>query len=108
MPTATLHLADFGGYFGSPRCYELDAPFEGADYVTVVLQPRQAHMDAEVLVFPATPTGAVAPVGGTATMRKRGGSFTPNLDPAIEGPTYAAGCYAWALTQLGYTIAEGP
>lgn len=107
MATATVHIGSVGGYLGTARCFQLDPPkvFGDAthDYVTVVLQPQMGHQDAEVLVFPATPAGGVVGI----SMRKRSGSFTPDQNPATAGPDYAAGCFAWALLQLGgYTIAD--
>ncbi len=107
VPTAHLKLADYGGFFGTPRCYQLSEPvtFDGQDYdhVVVVLKPRMGHAEAEVDVFPAGETGAAA----GPNLKRRAGSFIPNLDPALTDAPYTEGCYAWALEQLGYTI-EAP
>lgn len=102
MATATVHIAEVGGYFGNARCFRIDPPraFDGSEheYVTVVIQPKVGSLSPEVKVYPATETGACA----TRQLQRRTGSFT------VDEPVDIHGCHYLALQLLGgYTIA-GP
>lgn len=58
MSTATVHVHTVPGFPGPARCFRLDPPYQGHDYVTVWAQPRfSRYQPPEVLVVPATETG---------------------------------------------------
>lgn len=79
MPTATVHIAEVGGYAGRARCFAVDPPYNGHEYVTVCAQPAFGpHQLPEVTVFPATESGACA----ETTLKRRPGSFV--LHKAVE------------------------
>lgn len=101
MPTATVQVAEVGGFAGRARCYAIDPPFEGHAFVTLCVIPGfGASVRPKVEVFPAVETGACAEPSLTA----RPGSFTlhdePDTDDRVEG------AYALALLLLGgYRVA---
>lgn len=103
MATATLHLADVGGYPGPARCWKLDPPVQidaaHYDYATVWVQPGYAWQNAEVGTVIAHESGAVA----GSTVHRRAGSFT--LQGDADTPEYIDGCHLLALQLLGgYTV----
>ncbi|WP_228002127.1 hypothetical protein [Nocardia australiensis] len=100
MATATVQVADVGGYSGPARCFKVDPPYEGHDYVTVWVQRSFGpHQMAEAGVVPATETGACA----ERSLKRRPGSFTLHEDP--DTPERVDGAYWLALLMLGgYTV----
>ncbi|WP_282778330.1 MULTISPECIES: hypothetical protein [unclassified Nocardia] len=103
MATATLHIADLGGYAGPARCYRLDpvpvingAP---APFVTIWVQRGYAHQMPEVNVVPATSSGACA----TRSVMAAPGSFTLHFEPVTD--EQIDGAHWLALQALGgYTV----
>ncbi|WP_069166803.1 hypothetical protein [Nocardia altamirensis] len=106
MAHAALHVDNLGGYIGPARCYKLDPPIrlDGIDceYVTVWIQPRLPHQQAEVGVVAATVTGACA----TMSVMRQPGSFVLHGDP--DNDDYLEGCYTMALGLLGYQLGDTP
>lgn len=95
MPTATMHIAEVGGYVDRARCFRVDPPFEGAAYVTVWTQPAYGHQLAEISVVPATESGAA--VG--RTLMRRPGSYVIHA-PCTTDEEFAGYCWL-ALLMLG-------
>ncbi|MFI5781218.1 hypothetical protein [Nocardia sp. NPDC051570] len=100
MADAVLHIDNLGGYAGPARCYKLDPPVRFGDtdheYVTVWVQPRLPHQNAEVAVVAATASGACA----TMSVIRQPGSHVLHTDPATTDDLDA--CHAKALDLLGY------
>ncbi|MGW2666117.1 hypothetical protein ACWCW7_34620 [Nocardia tengchongensis] len=98
MATATVQVAEVGGYAGTARCFKIDPPFEGHDYVTVVVIPRFGELvRPKVEVFPANETGACAEL--SRMLMARPGSFVLHDDP--DTPQRIEGAYWLALQLLG-------
>ncbi|KZM68371.1 hypothetical protein [Nocardia terpenica] len=107
MAEAVVHIDELGGYAGPARCYKLSPPvrLDGTDheYVTVWVQPRLPHQNAEVAVVAATGTGACA----TLSLIRQPGSHVLHTDPATGEDVH--GCHAKALDLLGYRLTQpGP
>ncbi|MBF6301154.1 hypothetical protein IU459_26950 [Nocardia amamiensis] len=105
MATATLHIADVGGYAGPARCYRLDPPARIGgiqhQYVTAWISRAAHHQNAEVNVVAACETGSSA----YTSLHRRGGSFVLHEDPVT--PEQVEGAYWLALLMLGgYEIAQ--
>ncbi|MGV9818435.1 hypothetical protein [Nocardia xishanensis] len=102
MATATVHMDAVGGYAGVARCFHLDPPFDGHEYVTVSVTPEFGGVvRPEVAVFPAVETGACAEL----SLMRRPGSFVLHDNP--DTPERIDGAY-WLSLQLlgGYEIVE--
>ncbi|MEV0031447.1 hypothetical protein [Nocardia sp. NPDC050793] len=102
MATATVHIENVGGFFGTARCFRLDPPrrFDGIEreYVTICVQPRIGQQAAEVRLYPALESGASA----TPQLLRRVGSFT------VDDPLDLEGCYWMALQLVGGYQATTP
>lgn len=104
MATATLHLAEVGGFPGSARCWQLDPPAVIAgrptEFVTVYVQEGFAHQFPETVTVRALPDSGA--VDGQSVMRLPGSFVLPG-DP--DSPQYIDGCHFLALQFLGgYTV----
>ncbi|WP_280317313.1 hypothetical protein [Nocardia wallacei] len=101
MPTATVHIESVDGFAGPARCFRVDPPYQGHDYVTVWAQRAFGiHQGPEVALVPATETGAAA----GPTLMRRPGSFVLHDDP--DTPERIDGAYWLALLMLGgYEVA---
>lgn len=91
MPTATVQVETVGGYPGVARCYKVDPPYQGSDYVTAWVQPSFGkHQLPEVGVVPAVESGACA----EPSMKRRPGSFvlhdSPDTAEKIDGAFWLA------------------
>ncbi|WP_433568074.1 hypothetical protein ACQP1O_43300 (plasmid) [Nocardia sp. CA-151230] len=96
MATATIQVAEVGGFAGPARCFAIDPPFEGHGYVTVVAVPGYgALVRPKAEVFPATESGACAEL----SLMSRPGSFTLHDEP--DTVERIEGAYWWALLSLG-------
>ncbi|MBF6411021.1 hypothetical protein [Nocardia farcinica] len=101
MATATVHIPDVGGFPGPARCFKVDPPYQGHEYVTVWAQRAFGDLQGpEAGVVVATETGACA----EPSVRRRPGSFTLHDDP--DTPERTEGAFWLALQLLGgYQIA---
>lgn len=101
MATASVHIVEVGGFPGPARCFKVDPPFDGHDYVTVWVQRSFGpHQLPEAGVVPAHESGACA----ERSVKRRPGSFTLHDDP--DTPEKIDGAYWLALLMLGgYTVA---
>lgn len=96
MATATVHIAEVGGFAGRARTYRLSPQYEGYDYVTIWEQPGfGAYQRPEVGVVPATETGAPAEM----SMMRRPGSHV--LHDAIATDAQMDDACSAALSMLG-------
>jgi len=96
MATATVHIAEVGGFAGRARCFAVDPPYEGHDYVTVWVQPGYGAVTRpEVATVPATETGAAAEM----SLMRRPGSYV--LHAAVETDEQFGGTCWLALQMLG-------
>ena len=96
MATATVHIAEVGGYAGSARCFAIDPPYEGHNYVTICAVPGFGNVvRPKADIFPADSTGACA----ERSLMARGGSFTLHNEP--DTPERLEGAYWLALQLLG-------
>lgn len=103
MATATVQVAEVGGYSGPARCFKVDPPYLGAHYVTVWVQPAFGqHQLAEAAVVPATETGACA----EQSLKRRPGSFVLHSNPGTAEEI--DGAYWLALLMLGGYEIAGP
>lgn len=101
MATATVQVAEVGGYAGPARCYKIDPPFEGHEYVTVVAVPGYGGLvRPKAEVFPAKDSGACAEF----SLMSRPGSFTLHDEPATTDKI--EGAFWWALMSLGGYVIE--
>jgi hypothetical protein len=102
MATATVHIESVGGFAGPARCFKVDPPFMGSDYVTIWAQTGFGeHTLPEACVVPATETGACA----ERSLKRRPGSFVLHDDP--DTPERVDGAYWMALLMLGgYEITD--
>jgi hypothetical protein len=100
MATATVHIAEVGGFAGRARCFTVSPPYEDHDFVTVwVQQGFGGHMRPEAAVVPATETGAPAEM----SMMRRPGSYV--LHGEVQTDEQMAGACWLALQMLGgYTV----
>lgn len=101
MPTATVHIAEVGGYAGPTRCYRLSTPVtlggKASEYVSICVTPTSGTVAAEVRVYPAGPTGAAAGM----VLAKRAGSFALHDDYTPGDVAYEDGVRRLALGLLG-------
>lgn len=96
MATATVHIAEVGGFAGRARTFAIDPPYEGHSYVTVWVQPGfGAHMRPEVAIVPAVETGAPAEM----SMMRRPGSYV--LHDEVQTDEQMTGACWLALQMLG-------
>jgi hypothetical protein len=105
MPTATVHIEEVSGYIGRARCFAVDPPYEGNDYVTVCVAPAFGSITLpEAMIFPATETGACA----ESSLKRRPGSYVthPGSD-TDDGFRYACWLALLMLGQPGYELLEG-
>lgn len=104
MPTAVVHIAEVGGFAGPARCFAVDPPYEGSQYVTVWVQPSFGEFQLpEVAVIPATETGA----SSEPSLKRRPGSFILHDNP--DTPERINGAFWMALLMLGgYDIGQPP
>lgn len=101
MATATVHIEDVGGFPGPARCFKVDPPYQGANFVTVWAQPSFGpHQEPEAGLVPATETGACAEL----SVKRRAGSFVLHDEPDTQ--ERINGAYWFALVMAGYTVAE--
>ena len=92
-----MYLESVGGFAGPARCYAVDPPYQGHDYVTVWVQPPMGHQLAEVCAVPAHESGAAT---GQSLMRRPGS--TPLHEDYVPGDeVYEDGVRALALMLLG-------
>ena len=104
MATATVHIETVGGFPGPARCFKVDPPFAGSDYVTVWAQPRFGqHTEPEAGVIPATETGACA----EQSVKRRAGSFVLHDNPDTP-ERFDGACWFALLAAGGYEITEAP
>jgi hypothetical protein len=100
MGTATMHIAEVGGYAGRARCFAIDPPYEGHHYATVCVVPALGAVTRpEAMTFPAGETGACAEL----SLKRRPGSYV--LHDTVQTDEQFDGACALALLMLGgYTI----
>lgn len=103
MATATVHIEDVGGFPGPARCFKVDPPYQGANFVTVWVQPSFGpHQEPEAGLVPATETGACVEL----SVKRRAGSFVLHDEPDTQ--ERIDGAYWFSLVMAGYTVAEAP
>ncbi|MEU2013124.1 hypothetical protein [Nocardia sp. NPDC019302] len=91
-----MHIDDVGGYAGRARCFRVDPPYEGHEFVTICAQPAfGAHQLPEMVTYPATDTGAAA----ERSLKRRPGSFVIH-EPADTDEKFDWQCWL-ALQMLG-------
>ncbi|AHH20872.1 hypothetical protein NONO_c60960 [Nocardia nova SH22a] len=101
MATATVHIDDVQGFPGPARCFKVDPPYHGADFVVVWAQPSFGrHQEPEAGLVPATETGACA----ERSVKKRGGSYVLHDEPDTQ--ERIDGAHWLALIMAGYTLTE--
>jgi hypothetical protein len=93
-----VHIDSVGGFPGPARCFKVDPPYHGADYVTVWAQPSFGkHQEPEVGLVPATETGACVEL----SVKRRAGSYVlphePDTQERIDGAHWLA------LVMAGYS-----
>lgn len=96
MATATVHIAEVGGFAGVARCFAIDPPYEGYSHVTLAAVPGYGRLvRPKVDIFPADATGACV----ETSLMARGGSFTLHDEP--DTTERIDGAYWLALQLLG-------
>ncbi|WP_405490511.1 hypothetical protein [Nocardia sp. NBC_00511] len=96
MATATIQVAEVGGFVGRARCFEIDPPYETHSYVTICVTPALGGVvRPKADIFPATETGACA----ERSLMARAGSFVLHEEADTEQKLDDS--YAWALMLLG-------
>lgn len=101
MATATVQVASVGGYAGATRCFKIDPPFRGHEYVSICATTSFGDIvGPKAEVFPADESGACT----ETSLKSRPGSF--NLHDEPDTPERLDGAYWMALQLLGgYQIA---
>lgn len=101
MATATVHIDEVGGFPGPARCFAVDPPYQGADFVTVWVQGSFGpHQEPEAGLVPATETGACA----DRSVKRRAGSFVLHDEPDTQ--ERIDGAHWMAIILAGYTLTE--
>lgn len=96
MATATVHIAEVGGFAGRARTFAISPQYEGFGYVTIWAQPGfGSHQRPEVVLVPATESGAPAEM----SMMRRPGSHV--LHDEVQTDAQMDEACAAALDQLG-------
>lgn len=101
MATATVHIENLTGFAGLARCYEIDPPYRGHGYVTIVVTPSYGQVvGPRADIFPATASGSSA----EPSLKARGGSC--NLHDEPDTTDRIEGAFAYALLGLGGYLIE--
>ncbi|MFI6168855.1 hypothetical protein ACIBCN_18890 [Nocardia sp. NPDC051052] len=99
MPTATLHIADVGGFAGPARTYKLEpaVTIDGIEirYVTLWIQKGYAHQLPEIVLIPADEQGDSI----NLSLKRFPGSLV--LRELPDTPEHMDGIYWSALKVLG-------